>query len=621
MSGTLEVTKDITVDGYYYGDGSNLTGVMTTGADYVLKAGDTMTGTLTVGGGAIGISAEGGTYGVYGSYNTDNYGYIGSVSHGGYFSAGGTEETTTMDGIQTHVYVKNGTSFGIRSYGHGYGSSGSSTGLYGEAVGETGNTAGLFGVYGTVSGDTGTVKWAGYFTGGDGVYLEKFTVGNDIPQSYNVIGDETTSHGLNDANDLLITGSLEVNGYTLLDGGVTATSFSGDGSQLTNVPADGGNADTLDSLDSTAFVLAAGDIMTGTLTVGGSAYGVSAEGSIYGVYGSGASAGVYGKDSGGDGYGYLGYGVVGLYAVGSLAGLRAQDSVGSGVGYVGYGDWGIYGTGAIGVSGEGSTYGVYGSGASAGVYGRESSGEGYGYLGYHPVELPVRGVYGFGPIGVYGEGMGRGVVGVTASSEGYGGYFEGASSTGRGVYGYASSASGTNYGVYGKTNSSAGYGVYSEGNAKVAGSLEVTGPVDIGGNLTKGGGAFLIDHPLDPRNKVLRHSFVESPDMKNIYDGIVLLDEKGEAVVTLPDYFEVLNKDFRYQLTPIGAAAVLYVKEKISNNRFVIAGGQGGMEVSWQVTGTRKDAFAEKNRIVVEEVKGSGNKYTPGTYIHPEAFK
>jgi hypothetical protein len=44
---------------------------------------------------------------------------------------------------------------------------------------------------------------------------------------------------------------------------------------------------------------------------------------------------------------------------------------------------------------------------------------------------------------------------------------------------------------------------------------------------------FRIDHPLDPANKYLNHSAVESPDMKNIYDGVVTLDADGEAVVEL----------------------------------------------------------------------------------------
>src|SRR5262245_8440898 len=39
------------------------------------------------------------------------------------------------------------------------------------------------------------------------------------------------------------------------------------------------------------------------------------------------------------------------------------------------------------------------------------------------------------------------------------------------------------------------------------------GSVQITGNLAKGGGSFKIDHPLDPENKYLYHSFIESPDM------------------------------------------------------------------------------------------------------------
>jgi len=143
------------------------------------------------------------------------------------------------------------------------------------------------------------------------------------------------------------------------------------------------------------------------------------------------------------------------------------------------------------------------------------------------------------------------------------------------------------------------------------------GDVLIPGNLSKGGGSFKIDHPLDPENKYLSHSFIESPDMMNVYNGNVILDDKGEAIVKLPDYFEALNSDFRYQLTCIGGFAPIYVKEEIKNHRFKIAGGENDMKVSWQVTGVRKDAYAEVNRIQVESDKDDAEK---GHYLHPEAF-
>jgi len=136
------------------------------------------------------------------------------------------------------------------------------------------------------------------------------------------------------------------------------------------------------------------------------------------------------------------------------------------------------------------------------------------------------------------------------------------------------------------------------------------------GIIVKSAGSFRIDHPLDPANKYLCHSFVESPDMKNIYDGVVMLDGSGEAWVDLPDWFDALNRDFCYQLTAVGAPGPnLYIAEKIFNNRFKIAGGTPGMEVSWQVTGIRQDAFANAHRIPVEEEK-LGDKR--GKYLHPK---
>jgi hypothetical protein len=87
--------------------------------------------------------------------------------------------------------------------------------------------------------------------------------------------------------------------------------------------------------------------------------------------------------------------------------------------------------------------------------------------------------------------------------------------------------------------------------------------------------------------------------------------------VELPDYFEVLNRDFRYQLTCIGGFAPVYIAEEISGNSFRIAGGTDGMKVSWQVTGIRHDPFANANRIKVEEEKPAEER---GLYLHPEAM-
>ena len=98
------------------------------------------------------------------------------------------------------------------------------------------------------------------------------------------------------------------------------------------------------------------------------------------------------------------------------------------------------------------------------------------------------------------------------------------------------------------------------------------------GTLSKTAGSFKIDHPLDPANKYLYHSFVELPDMKNIYDGVATLDANGAAVVTLPDWFEALNEEFRYQLTCIGGYAPVYIAQEIKDNQFTIAGGTARLQ-------------------------------------------
>ena len=104
--------------------------------------------------------------------------------------------------------------------------------------------------------------------------------------------------------------------------------------------------------------------------------------------------------------------------------------------------------------------------------------------------------------------------------------------------------------------------------------------------------------------------------MKNIYDGVVVLDANGEAIIELPEWFEALNKDFRYQLTAIGAPGPnLYIAEKITKNRFKIAGGTAKMDVSWQVTGIRQDVYANAHRIQTEIEKTGKDR---GKYLNPK---
>ncbi|TSC87233.1 MAG: hypothetical protein G01um10148_338 [Parcubacteria group bacterium Gr01-1014_8] len=140
----------------------------------------------------------------------------------------------------------------------------------------------------------------------------------------------------------------------------------------------------------------------------------------------------------------------------------------------------------------------------------------------------------------------------------------------------------------------------------------VTGNVSVVGALSKGSGTFMIDHPLDPKNSLLYHSFLESPDVKNIYDGVANLDKNGEATIALPGYFLALNKDFRYLATSMsGPMPNLHLMRGVRREWFVgdptfrIAGGVPGGTISWQVTGIRKDPLIVANPIIVEVEKGA----------------
>jgi hypothetical protein len=202
--------------------------------------------------------------------------------------------------------------------------------------------------------------------------------------------------------------------------------------------------------------------------------------------------------------------------------------------------------------------------------------------------------------------------------------------------------SGTNVGIYGISNAAVSAGVLGENNyigvqgnnkgtdvnrqgvrGENSGSaggyagIFVGGTTWVAGTLIKNAGAFFIDHPLEPETKFLVHSFVESPDMKNIYDGVVTTNANGIATVNMPSWFEGLNMNFRYQLTCMGQFAQAIVANEISNNSFVIQTDMPNVKVSWQVTGTRNDPYARDHRLPVEKLK-TGNEV--GLYIYPQGY-
>ncbi len=351
-----------------------------------------------------------------------------------------------------------------------------------------------------------------------------------------------------------------------------------------------------------------------------------------GVYGSAhaaGQAGVMGFNNEGVGTGGVSSDDAGVYG-GSFDGPGVRGESVNNAGILGTGDdLGVYGQagqpvmltftvpqGVRGDSGDG--IGVTGvSESGTGAYG--TSGTGPGVLGQSGSSDGVRGLSQSGD-GVRGESHGdarSGVYGVSDHTGGYGMFARNTALSSHGFFGgmYAGIAfvgalgqsdAPNGVGVMGIANGSTGIGVYGKGvgNAGIFdGNVTINGNLEVSGTVSKGGGSFRIDHPLDPEHRYLYHSFVESPDMMNIYNGNVRTDADGYAVVELPDWFEALNRDFRYQLTVIGEFAQAIVAEEIQNGRFVIRTDAGNVRVSWQVTGIRHDDWANAHRIPVEQEK------------------
>jgi hypothetical protein len=281
---------------------------------------------------------------------------------------------------------------------------------------------------------------------------------------------------------------------------------------------------------------------------------------------------------------------------------------------------------ATSTTGDHTTYGIYGrsyasSDGSIGVYGRSSYNNNYGatygvYGRSDGLEPSASGPY---PVGVYG------LAGNTSSSFGIGGYFESNAPQGCGVEGQnrfvgvravATGTVGLNFGVAATTASAAG----------VAGWFE--GDINVTGDIHKSNCYFLIDHPLDPENKLLRHTCVESPENLLIYRGTVRLSADGEAVVELPGYFEALTDEMQasVHLTPRGRPFLTGYDWQPGYTAFTVYGSPE-RQVSWMVLAQRDDPVAKQHMRPVVEDKGPDNKFCdrgellyPSAYGYPEAM-
>lgn len=315
----------------------------------------------------------------------------------------------------------------------------------------------------------------------------------------------------------------------------------------------------------------------------GTGQGVGVYGSVYDASSTGV-AGVMGVNSRTNG----GYGIYGQGFNGGVG--ETNDAGGAGL-------WGQNNNG----TGSGNACGVIGDG-NYGVWGQTS----YGQAGVFGLNTRTTGGHG-----VWGQGV-NGVVGESVQINGYGVWGSNTATTdpGTGVAGVGVT------GVAGQsTNTSLSYGVYSYDDGGIYNQL------DVGGNFYAGGTkSFRIDNPLDPKNKFLIHYSIESNEVMNVYRGSVQLDANGQAIVKLPDYFSAINKNFSYNLTPVGAPAPnLYIKQKIQNGEFVIAGGTANQEIDWVVYAERNDKYMQQHPEYRETQPEKTGRYK-GKFVHPQVW-
>lgn len=358
--------------------------------------------------------------------------------------------------------------------------------------------------------------------------------------------------------------------------------------------------------------------------------------------GLGAKYGLYCSAQAPSGSGAIAYGVHG-----------SGSHNGSGLAYGGYFLTPRVGTGKkYGV--HGSAYGLDGSNNDVvGSYGTgDHSGNGVAYGGCFKAGGTGKGIkygsYGesISPVGSGNASYGAyGTVTHLGTGPAYGGRFYAASAgTGQkcGVIGQAFAPASSNtyaYGSYGSTEHSGSgdafggfFYAYGTGSGKKYGVYSIAsgsgtryagyfaGDVAVTGTLSKGAGSFLIDHPLDPRNKTLRHNFVESPENLCLYRGKAVLGPDGSALVTMPDYFRALTKEEEatVTLTAVGKPFEMGYEWSEGFTGFTVY-GMPGRAVSYIVLADRDDPVIRKLRRPVEELKGGVN-YERGRLLYPDAY-
>ncbi len=426
-------------------------------------------------------------------------------------------------------------------------------------------------------------------------------------------------------------------------GTVATTNFIGTTDAVDFVVKTGGSTPTEERMR----VFATGPIsMNAATTQAGDVLGVYGTGyagtinaannyAINGYVNAAAGAGVYGEN--GSGLGVFGnsgssVGVLGQANGANGFGVQAYNNSASGTGIIASGN-GLGGTYLLAGSGgsfKATRFGVLAfSNVPTGV-------SGSAVLGTNNKSIIISFIGGAGVTGV-DSSTGSGVIGASYAAGGEGVYGLGTGTSGTGVLAIANVGA-SPYGVWGviptgtspANTSLAIFGDNQTTGANAVGILgqELAAPngatryaiFSNGDFAASGTKTFVIDHPLDPANKFLKHFSIESNEVLNIYRGNVTLDANGEGVIQLPSYFDAINNNnYAYSLTPIGQQASVYIKQEVQNKQFTIAGGSPGMKVSWMLSAERNDPYMQQNPQLRDvEVAKTGD--ASGKYLMPDLY-
>jgi len=517
-----------------------------------------------------------------------------------------------------------GLGFGVE------GASATGVGVIGKSdqgVGARGLSIGGTGVIGSSEKGQGVVGESAFHIGVFGISKQAEGVVGESPASHGVRGESMTPN-FSSIIGVHNHGGTGVLGQSNTSVGVVGTSSSGNG------------------------VLGNSDLGIGVVGQSGRENGVlgrskDANG-VVGMTNGAKGSGVLGSNSSStDGNGVTGISEAAFGVFGLTNRRDSERQIAAGVGGQSNGPgWGVLGiskegrAGVAGLSTRGD--GVFGqteSDSRAGIKGTNNAiGDGVrgeGSVGVHGIQTtslqsPGAGVLGENPVtngvGVVGFARnGYGVAGINSGPGTFGlfgqrGGVIGQSNIGAGVTGVALNS---HPGVFAFGSPSA---IVTLGNIGAFGTISAIGTpaatflgdVTVAGTMKATSKQFQIDHPLDPANKYLNHASVESSEMKTFYDGMIVLDSSGEAIVELPGWFESLNSSLRYQLTAIGSSAPnLHIAAELEGNKFRIAGGSPNGKVCWQVTGVRHDRSAKADPLIVESDKVGSER---GAFLHPEHF-